>query len=229
MNQKQSTSIEQMKSIINRADNSSTRITIKITETTLKKIKAITAITSVTFKNLLKDALIDTLPLFEDLIDNTDKDDASPLKPNSADENLIQKTFVITNNSNRILDNLSTLLKTNKSRLFSIIIYIHYKFNYESKLESIRKNLIIYKKSVKSIKKLMGIFGETEDEISTLFENHDPCYEELQPHPMSDQPIECFFNNFEGADIMLSNSLFNLEDAIKDCNELISISEQKNN
>lgn len=231
MNKKQSTSIEQMKSIINRADNSSTRITVKLSETTYKKIQIITSITSATFKVLLKDALIDTLPvfenLFEDLINSTDKNGTSPLESHSTDKNLIQKTFVITNNSNRVLEELVSLLKINKSSLFSMIIYTHYKFNYENKLESARKNLIIYKKLVKSIKKLMKKFDETSDEVTILLKDHDPGPEELHAYSLSDHPIECFLSNFEEtADIALFNSLCNIEEAIKNCHELISLAEE---
>lgn len=226
MDQKQSTPFEQMTSIINRADNSSTRITVKITEMTQKKIKIITSRTSATFKTLFKDALIGVLPVLELLTEGADKDGQSLFKSNSTSDTLLQKTFVVTNNSNRVLDDLSTLLKINKSRLFSIIINLYYKLVFESKLESSKKNLNIYKKIVTLIEEIEKHFEKVLPEITSLLEDHEP--NEFYPHPLSDQPIERFLSNVEAAEITLSNSRHeDLEEAIKDCNEIISLAEEE--
>lgn len=218
---------KQMESLITREDNSSTRITVKISEDTKEKINFLLK-TSPNFKSLFKKVIEGTLEILP--INDDGKKRSAKSKPKTQKEQqqqrvLIQKTFVITNNQNRILSSMASHLSFNKSLTFELLflIYSEDTIKYKEKLAMV--NLPIYEKTDKLLDELTSHFYEFYKKIFALYEQHDPPLSELDIDLRSDDPIERFLCYLQYSEIHLSDTWSELQEAIDECKKIISLSD----
>jgi len=218
---------KQMESLIMREDNSSTRITVKISEDTMKKINFLVK-TSPNFKTLFTKVIIGTLEILPSI--GTDKKSSAKPKTKTQKEKkqrvLIQKTFVITNNQNKILSSMAAHLNFNKSLTFEVlfILYNEIIINYKEKLA--KNNLPIYEKTEQLLNELTTHFYEFYEKIFALYEQHDPPLSELFIDLPSGDPIEQFLCHLRYSESHLSDIWFALKEAIDECKRVISLSDE---
>jgi exonuclease VII small subunit len=168
------------------------------------------------------------LNLLDQLKNNQKAEIADMLKINSNDSRLdSQKTFVISSNTKRVLDELSELFEArNRSSVFNWLLAACFKIIRLNNEKNWKNNLQIYHNALELGNKLYTTIEETESKITNLFDKHDPPLKDLIPELNSSNPVEHFLAEIETTSITLSNSLGTLEELIQDCQKKIALAER---
>jgi len=224
--------LEQMGSLLKRMEGSSVRITVKVSEKTLSIIELL----QLEFKGWkFKELFAEILESFLELLNETD----TPLKKSDINSKLqirfddsklkSQKTFVVTANTKRVLDELSSLLEIdNRSIVFNWVLTVYCMLVFRNKEKIWGDNLQIYLHSKELGDKFYKITDENESGIIGLFDKHDPPLNDLLPELNSSNPVEHFLAEIATTSITLTNSLATLEELIHDCQKKIAVLEKIN-
>ena len=205
---------ERLLNLISKNDNSSIRISLKVSEETLKKLENATT-SEVNFKTYFNKVLLMAIEL-QDFSSDTLTLDEYTIKSDLSDLPTKQKTFVISKSANKVLDDFSKFLGLAKNKTFNLLINGYCVFNIYRLIKAQEKNIPVYRKAIEIREQLIKNFYDSYEQLTKLFtEEHDPPLEMYQTPELEDNdPIEEFLANISFADIYLSNSGGLLDKAI---------------
>ncbi len=221
---------KRLQTLLSKNDNSSVRVTVKVSEQSLKTINdylspkpdSITDPFSapypnfkIFFNNVLSEA-IDT----QDFSLKTLTICKHTIKSNLISDITKQKTFVISKTANIVLDDFASFCGMPKNKTFNLMINGYTHATLLNIFKNSQENLVIYQKINKIMTQLDKDFYKSYDQIAELLsEQHTPSLE-IEAYIPEDNPLENFMGNLAYSEIHLSSCLSPLQETINDCTKM---------
>ena len=213
---------KRLETLLSKNDNSSVRVSLKISEKTLENIKNFSS-TEPNFKSFFNKVLTLTIKI-QDFSSKNITIGSFAFATASVDEKMKQKTFVISKTANMILDDFSSFFGLPKNKIFNLVINGYWVSVMIDIYQEAKKNKLVYQKVDKIMDQLSDNFYKSFKTITKLFsEEHTPPLEIYQnPDFPGNSHIENFLGHLSYAEVYLSNSFTPLKEAIDDCEKRIS-------
>ncbi len=218
---------KRLQTLLSKNDNSSVRITVKVSEQSMRTISDYLS----PGPNSITDPFSDPDPNFKIFFNNVlsaavDSQDFNSktltigkyvVKSKSVNDTSKQKTFVISKTAKRVLDDFASFCGMPKNKTFNSLINGYTAATLLNIFKNSKKNLLIYQEIEKIMAQLNEDFYKSYDQIAKLLtDQHIPSLE-IEAYIPEDNPLENFMGNLAYSEIHLSDCFSPLQETIIDC------------